>query len=297
MIPLSRQERFRRVRRSIFRVRAYALAAALVALLASGWLRPAALPWGHLIPLVGLGLCIFLILIMVLPFPRYILHGALAVLLLLHWVARVGRPAIPHLPAPVGAYVSPLATEALGIVLCLAGVLLIGLSVRKGERCFLLLISSGLLLLVEVGSAFMYDSLTRSPYITVRQYAWAVYRGDERALRELMTPGALALYTDDVYPLPSLSWWAPSSSNRGRLKPYFAGPAIAWDLRLWGLWVYESQATVQVTVSNVGYLFLERRSGDWKLAVYPGWGQKDANPGAETPQANLNSTGNLSHKR
>ncbi len=200
-------------------------------------------------------------------------YGAALLLGVYYWVSwwpgRVGMYAIPHLPDPVGTFVGPTLTELLGTGICGAGVILLVLSVRRGEKARPLLILTVLILLVTITEAFVYDAVTRSPYWVVRKLARAARRYDQQAMNRYLSAESLSKYRKN----PN----ARSYYEAGRRKylGWFMGAETARRTLLLDLHMQNGRAEMETVVpwrwtmsgfsGHGGRVYLVKEQGHWKI--------------------------------
>ena len=100
------------------------------------------------------------------------------------WIGAVGQYVIPPLP------------DILGIVLCL-GALVLGIGVLvKRDWAGLLAVTSCLVALSLLWTAFVYDAVTRSPCWVVRSFARSAYRCDQQGVNRFLSAESLAHFSE-----------------------------------------------------------------------------------------------------
>lgn len=254
-----------------------ALASLVCSFVATGWLRD--FGDGFLsAPLVGLllsfvGICAAVILasgrlgvprimqFLTVPFGCW-----LGVVTAANWIARLGAYAVPHVPDIVGAAVSvaAIATGVLSLV-------------RREHTATIALIGLSLGLFVLVTS-FLYDRVRNSPYYTLRQFAAAAYRNDQKAMMPFLSSASLRHFSE----LPTTYYGNDDGVYPRELKTvdHMHGIAARNTLLL-GIKIKGNRAMVDCPVpqrwdlfrvaGKGGEVYLVREGKHWKVDAYRHW--------------------------
>jgi len=190
------------------------------------------------------------------------------------WTSRVGAYVIPHLPGPAPDLLGPVTTDVLGALLCGVGLAATVLSLRDREQATATAVVSGLLLMLTVFNAFLYDNVTRSPYRVVRSFAVAASRHDQEAMNRLLSstslqelPGEMTTVVHDEHGQPRELVTVAFMHGRP------ARNTLLLDIALKG-----DRATMQVGVAyhwdattfsgSGGRIYLVKEDGRWMVDAY-----------------------------
>lgn len=188
------------------------------------------------------------------------------------WIGAVGQYVIPPLP------------DILGIVLCL-GALVLGIGVLvKRDRAGLLAVTSCLVALLVLWTAFIYDTVTRSPCWVVRSFARPAYRCDQQDVNKFLSRESLAHFSELPRTVCYRHGWRPLVTA-AFLKDDTAADAIFLDVEMEGErakvpvgWPIGRSRTWPTTLGGFSGrsfdVYLVREGSTWKIDLWTPYQEK-----------------------
>jgi len=206
-------------------------------------------------------------------FERWAIRGGLAILVLaasviISWV-------MEYWAGMMGAYAIPTA-DGMGIVIVICAMGLGAASAIRRERATAIALVGILLGSFTLVTAYLLDRLTRSPYLTVRQFAAATYREDDRAMERFLSSRSTRHLLDPEETYSSLSrrkrWQLNTVAS---LQAESAREVVLVEVDIKGRVAHVSSVvpypgglTAMRVAGHGGDIPLVRENGVWKIDVY-----------------------------